>query len=135
LKVASRTVYISVSVFWNIIQKLKMSPVTREQFEKAAAIVSDKTVTPVRKASYAEKCRLYGLYKRGTLGKLNPPYGDDDIDTDSRPKSRPGMLSVEARSKYDAWAATDDMSKQEAQGAYFNLAEDLVGPPVADLKK
>jgi acyl-CoA-binding protein len=45
------------------------------------------------------------------------------------------MLSVEARSKYDAWAATDDMSKQEARDAYFKLAEELVGPPVSELKK
>lgn len=112
-----------------------MSEVTPEQFQKAAAIVGDKTVTPVRKASYSEKSRLYGLYKRATVGKLNPPYGDDDEDTDSRPKSRPGMLSVEARSKYDCWAATDDMTKQEARDAYFKLAEELVGQPVADLKK
>lgn len=112
-----------------------MTEVTQEQFEQAAAIVGDKSVTPARKASYSEKCRLYGLYKRATVGKLNPPYGEDDEDTDSRPKSRPGMLSVEARSKYDAWAATDDMSKQEARDSYFKLAEDLVGPPVAALKK
>ena len=109
--------------------------ISQEQFDQAAAIVGDKSVTPARKASYSEKCRLYGLYKRATVGKLNPPYNDDDTDTDSRPKSRPGMLSVEARSKYDAWAATDEMSKQEARDAYFKLAEDLVGPPVAALKK
>ena len=109
--------------------------VTPEQFQRAAAIIGDKSITPIRKASYNEKCRLYGLFKRATVGKLNPPYGDDDEETSSRPKSRPGMLSVEARSKYDAWAATDDMTKQEARDAYFKLAEDLVGPPVADLRK
>jgi acyl-CoA-binding protein len=42
---------------------------------------------------------------------------------------------VEARSKYDAWAETDIMTKQEAREAYFELAEDLVGKPVTDLKK
>lgn len=108
---------------------------TEEQFQKAAAIIADSSVKPIRKASYSEKCKLYGLYKRATVGKLNPPYGDDDTDTDSRPKSRPGILSVEARSKYDAWAECDNMSKQEARDAYFKLAEELVGPPVADLKK
>jgi acyl-CoA-binding protein len=54
---------------------------------------------------------------------------------DSRPQARPGIFSVEARSKYDAWVETDNMTKQEARDAYFKLAEDLVGKPVTDLKK
>lgn len=61
-----------------------------------------------------------------------PPYGDDDKDTESRPKARPGILSFEARLKYDAWAKTDTMTKQEARDAYVQMALDLVGPPVSD---
>lgn len=49
--------------------------VSPEIFEKAAAIIGDKNITPARKASYSEKTQLYGLYKRATVGKLNPPYG------------------------------------------------------------
>lgn len=43
------------------------------------------------------------------------------------------MLSIEARSKYDAWSATQSMTKQEARDAYVNLAAELVGAPVKEL--
>lgn len=107
-------------------------PVGEELFEKVASIVGDKNVKPARKSSFSEKARLYGLYKRATVGKLAPPYDDGDSDTDKRPKSRPGILSVESRAKYDAWLEADVLSKQEARDAYVKLAEDLVGQPVTD---
>mmetsp|Transcript_47945 Transcript_47945/g.71407 ORF Transcript_47945/g.71407 Transcript_47945/m.71407 type:complete len:113 (-) Transcript_47945:1344-1682(-) len=106
--------------------------VTAEQFQTVAGIVGDKSVKPKKSASNAEKTRLYGLYKRGTVGKLNGPYGDEDTETDKRPKSRPGMLKVEARAKYDGWAAVSEEFKslQEAMDAYCKLAEEIVGEPV-----
>jgi acyl-CoA-binding protein len=110
-----------------------MTTVTKEQFEAIAALVGDKNTKPKRSASYAEKFKIYGLYKRATLGKLLPPYDEEDLDVDSRPKARPGLLQMEARSKYDAWQACQDMSKQEAMNEYVKLAEDTVGQPVTDI--
>lgn len=37
---------------------------------------------------------------------------------------RPGMLSFEARAKYDAWAKLAGMSKAEAMQAYIDLMGD-----------
>lgn len=105
--------------------------VSVEVFEKVAALVSDKSIRPVRTSSTAEKCRFYGLYKRATVGKLLPPYTDDDIDVENRPKSRPGIFSFEARSKYDGWTEADKLAtKQEARDEYVKLACEVVGEPV-----
>jgi hypothetical protein len=52
-----------------------MNEVSEEVFHQVASIVGDKTITPMRTATFAEKSRLYGLYKRATLGRLHPPYG------------------------------------------------------------
>ena len=109
--------------------------VTKEQFEALAALVGDKNTNPKRAATYAERCRIYGLYKRATVGKLLPPFDDDDVDTDSRPASRPGMLSIEARAKYDAWEGCQNMSKEEAMNEYAKLAEDTVGQAALDILK
>mmetsp|Transcript_16038 Transcript_16038/g.36847 ORF Transcript_16038/g.36847 Transcript_16038/m.36847 type:complete len:105 (+) Transcript_16038:203-517(+) len=58
---------------------------------------------------------------------------DDDTDIESRPKSRPGMLAVEGRAKYDGWKGCQDMTKQEAMDAYVALAQEQVGQPVTDV--
>ena len=57
---------------------------------------------------------------------------DEDTETDKRPKSRPGMLAVEGRAKYDAWKDCQDMSKQDAMNAYVALAKEKIGSPVED---
>lgn len=57
---------------------------------------------------------------------------EDDSETDKRPTTRPGMLSMEARSKYDAWSMTQSMTKQEARDEYVKLAAELVGAPVKE---
>mmetsp|Transcript_8366 Transcript_8366/g.18744 ORF Transcript_8366/g.18744 Transcript_8366/m.18744 type:complete len:99 (+) Transcript_8366:205-501(+) len=94
--------------------------VSEETFEKIAALVGDKS-TPVERASkHAEKLKLYGTYKRAT------------VESDQRPK-RPGILSIDKRMKWDAWAAEDELSKEEARQAYVDLAKELIGKPVEDL--
>eukprot|EP00541_Cyclophora_tenuis_P002800 CAMPEP_0116562656 /NCGR_PEP_ID=MMETSP0397-20121206/12288_1 /TAXON_ID=216820 /ORGANISM="Cyclophora tenuis, Strain ECT3854" /LENGTH=113 /DNA_ID=CAMNT_0004088991 /DNA_START=80 /DNA_END=421 /DNA_ORIENTATION=- len=110
-----------------------MSDVTVEQFEKIVALVGDKTVKPIKSSNNADKLRFYALFKRATLGKLLPPYDDDDKDTDSRPKSRPGMLALEARAKYDAWKDCQDMTKQQAMNEYCANAKDKIGGPVEEV--
>ena len=110
-------------------------PVTEHQFEAAAAVIGDKTVKPIAPFTFADQCRFYGLYKRGTVGRLLPPYEADDTDTEKRPASQPGILSVTARAKYNAWAAAQDMSKQEARDEYVALGQKLVGPPIDEAIK
>ncbi len=59
------------------------------------------------------KLRLYALYKQATEGDVTG--------------SRPGMLNLVGRSKYDAWAAVQGMSAEEAQAAYIAEVGSLVG--------
>ncbi|KAL7481756.1 hypothetical protein ACHAWX_000160 [Stephanocyclus meneghinianus] len=107
--------------------------VSLEVFEKVAALVADKNTPAARPSTRAEKLRLYGLYKRGTLGRLNPPFQEGDVDSDSRP-ARPGVFNLDARMKWDAWAEEDKMgSREEARQAYVDLARVLLGKQVDDL--
>lgn len=82
--------------------------------------VGDKNTPPKRASTRAEKLKLYGLYKRAT------------VESDQRP-ARPGMFNVDGRMKWDAWAAEDGLSKEEARQAYVELAKELVGKPVEDV--
>jgi diazepam-binding inhibitor (GABA receptor modulating acyl-CoA-binding protein) len=107
-------------------------PVSDATFKKVADLVGDKNTPAARASTHAEKLRLYGLFKRGTAGRLNPPFASDDIDTDSR-KSRPGIFNIDGRMKWDAWAAEDTLSKEEARHAYVELAKEIVGKPVEDV--
>ena len=60
-----------------------------------------------------------GLYKQATVGRDRP--------------ARPGMLNIDGRMKWDAWAAEEKLSKEEARQAYVDLAKELVGKPVEDI--
>jgi diazepam-binding inhibitor (GABA receptor modulating acyl-CoA-binding protein) len=91
--------------------------VSRDIFEKIAALVGDKNTPVARASSRGEKLKLYGLYKRAT------------VDSAERPE-RPGILKVDARLKWDAWAAMDNLTKEEARQAYVDLAKELIGKPV-----
>ncbi|KAL3788746.1 hypothetical protein HJC23_012302 [Cyclotella cryptica] len=107
--------------------------VSVEVFEKVAALVADKNTPTARPSTRSEKLRLYGLYKRGTLGRLNPPFQDDDVDTAARP-ARPGIFNLDGRMKWDAWAEEDKLgSKEEARQAYVELARELLGKQVDDV--
>ena len=106
--------------------------ISTETFEKVAALVGDKNTPAQRASTRAEKLRLYGLYKRGTVGRLTPPFESDDVDTDKRPP-RPGMFNLDGRMKWDAWAQEDKLSKDEARQAYVDLAKQLIGKPVEDV--
>ena len=60
-----------------------------------------------------------GLYKQATVGNDRP--------------ARPGMLNIDGRMKWDAWAAEENLSKEEARQQYADLAKELVGKPVEDI--
>lgn len=55
---------------------------------------------------------LYGLYKQATEGDVSG--------------SRPGMLDLKGRAKYDAWAKRKGVSKDDAMKKYVELVDDLV---------
>lgn len=55
---------------------------------------------------------LYGLYKQATAGDATA--------------SRPGLLDVKGRAKFDAWATRKGMSKDAAMKAYVALVDTLV---------
>jgi diazepam-binding inhibitor (GABA receptor modulator, acyl-CoA-binding protein) len=50
---------------------------------------------------------LYALYKQATSGDVSG--------------SRPGMMDVKGRAKYDAWAKRKGMTKDAAMEAYVTL--------------
>ena len=43
------------------------------------------------------------------------------------------MFNIDGRMKWDAWAAEEKLSKDEAREAYCELAKELVGKPVEDV--
>ena len=90
----------------------------------------------------AVRLRLYGLYKRCTVGRLRADGrgGDEDDSASSEPESgpgaedasasasgrrpagRPSIFHVVACAKYDAWADCDRLTVEEARLAYVQLA-------------
>ena len=99
----------------NIIKQFTMA-ISEETFEKVATLVGDKNTPAKRASTRAEKLTLYGLYKQATVGSERP--------------DRPGIFNIDGRMKWDAWAAEEKLSKDEAREAYCELAKELVGKPV-----
>lgn len=54
---------------------------------------------------------LYALYKQATEGDVSG--------------SRPGMLDLKGRAKYDAWAGRKGLSKEDAMKKYVALVDKL----------
>ena len=73
-----------------------------QQFAAAQARI--KPITGLGNDTMLE---LYALYKQGTAGDVSG--------------SRPGMLDVRGRAKYDAWAKRKGMTKDAAMQAYIDL--------------
>lgn len=65
-----------------------------------------------RRPSNDQLLQLYSLYKQATEG-------------DAR-GSRPGMLDLVGRAKWDAWAARKGTSPDEAKRLYVSLVDELV---------
>lgn len=81
----------------------------RKQFEAAAAAVKKLKDDPGNDV----KLQLYALYKQGSEG---------DVEG-----KRPGFTDMIGRAKYDAWAKTKGMSKDEAMKKYVELVKSLAG--------
>jgi acyl-CoA-binding protein len=79
----------------------------KKKFEEAAAAVKKLKDDPGNDV----KLQLYALYKQGAEG---------DVEG-----KRPGFTDMIGRAKYDAWAKTKGMSKDEAMKKYIDLVKSL----------
>jgi len=66
-------------------------------------------IKPVTGLGNDTMLELYALYKQATAGDVSG--------------SRPGMLDVRGRAKYDAWAKRKGMTKDAAIEAYVALVD------------
>jgi diazepam-binding inhibitor (GABA receptor modulating acyl-CoA-binding protein) len=71
-------------------------------------------IKPVTGLSNDTMLELYALFKQSTVGDVAG--------------SRPGMLDVRGRAKYDAWAKRKGMTRQAAMEAYVALVTRHAGP-------
>jgi len=76
-------------------------------FEKAAEDVKKITDRP----SNEDLLELYALYKQATEGDVKG--------------TRPGLLDLKGRAKYDAWALKKGMAAPTAMESYVNLVQKL----------
>jgi acyl-CoA-binding protein len=65
-----------------------------------------------KRPSNAELLDLYGLYKQATEGDATG--------------SRPGMLDMKGRAKFDAWTSRKGTAQAEARARYVALVDGLV---------
>ena len=79
----------------------------KARFEQAAQEVQQLPKRPENDALL----KLYALYKQGTAGDVSG--------------SRPGILDMMGRMKYDAWAKLKGTSGDEAMTQYIALVDDL----------
>ena len=64
-----------------------------------------------KRPSNDELLSLYSLFKQASTGDVSG--------------SRPGMLNVKERAKWDAWKKLEGMEAQEAKSTYTSLVEKL----------
>lgn len=79
------------------------------RFEDAQKRVKTLSKTP----SNDDLLELYAFYKQATAGDVSG--------------SRPGMLDLKGRAKYDAWAKKKGTTKDDAMTKYVALVDRLIG--------
>ena len=84
----------------------------QEEFEGAAKRL-EANVSISDSLSNEKKLEIYSLYKQGMIG---------DCNTD-----KPGMLDFKGKAKWEAWNARKGTSKEDAQKAYIELINELLG--------
>ena len=80
------------------------------EFESAVASIKALETDPGNET----KLRLYGLFKQATAGYVSG--------------SRPGMMNLVGRAKYDAWSAVSGTSAEDAEAQYVAIARALTTP-------
>lgn len=79
-----------------------------QQFQKAADSVKKLKSRPTDE----ELLQLYGLFKQSTEGDVNT--------------SRPGLLDLKGKAKWDAWNERKGMAQEEAKLAYIARVNQLI---------
>ena len=79
----------------------------KEDFDAAVTRVNGLGKAP----SPGDMLELYGLFKQATKGDATG--------------SRPGMLDVKGRAKFDAWVGKKGMSSDDAMSGYLAAAKRL----------
>ncbi|WP_129674802.1 acyl-CoA-binding protein [Candidatus Chloroploca sp. Khr17] len=79
----------------------------KARFEQAAQQVQQLPKRPDNDALL----KLYALYKQGTLGDVTG--------------SRPGILDMQGRMKYDSWVKLKGTSNEQAMNDYIALVDQL----------
>ena len=85
----------------------KKSSSAKDKFDEAKARVEKLPKRP----SNDQLLDLYAFYKQATEGDVSG--------------SRPGMLDLKGRAKYDAWAGRKGLSKDDAMKKYVALVDKL----------
>lgn len=80
----------------------------KEDFDKAALDVKSLTKRP----SNDELLQLYAYFKQATEGDVKG--------------SRPGMLDLKGRAKYDAWAKLKGNAADSSMQSYISLVSTLI---------
>jgi acyl-CoA-binding protein len=78
-----------------------------ESFEDAQKRVKALSTRP----SNDDLLELYALFKQATVGDVTG--------------SRPGMLDLKGRAKFDAWARKKSVTSEQAMGLYVALVDRL----------
>jgi diazepam-binding inhibitor (GABA receptor modulating acyl-CoA-binding protein) len=96
----------------NIYRRMPLGTLLRvdlaARFEDAQSRVKQLTKAP----STDDLLELYALYKQATAGDVAG--------------SRPGMLDMKGRAKYDAWAKKKGIAKDEAMAQYITVVDRLL---------
>ncbi|MGC3996450.1 MAG: acyl-CoA-binding protein [Anaeromyxobacter sp.] len=80
--------------------------------DTAFAAAQDRVKTLSKRPSNDQLLALYALFKQATDGDVKG--------------SRPGMLDLKGRAKYDAWAGRKGLGAEDAKAQYVKLVEELV---------
>jgi acyl-CoA-binding protein len=84
-----------------------MNMALKDKFKEA----QDRVQKLSRRPSNEQLLEIYGLFKQATEGDLTG--------------SRPGLLDLKGRAKFDAWASRKGLSKDQAMKKYVALADTL----------
>jgi len=76
-------------------------------FSQAVEFVNNLPSDGDVKLTTDEKLKFYALFKQATVGKCSEKGG-----------SKPGILNVQARSKWNAWNDLGDLTKEDAEKQY-----------------
>ncbi|GAB4857926.1 Acyl-CoA-binding domain-containing protein 2 [Ancistrocladus abbreviatus] len=80
----------------------------KEEFEQYA----EKAKTLPESTTNENLLIIYGLYKQATVGNVNT--------------SRPGMLDMKGKAKWDAWKANEGKSHEESMKDYITKVKQLL---------